>query len=83
MRSIFYLLCLNFCIIPYFSANIKVFYDVKFSQKFGADVANAIRRILAHAQHVLKWPTLTTKVILNAAYGIQPIPEVLEAGIST
>lgn len=47
------------------SANIRVYYDDNFDEKFGSDAKNAIRRILAHTQHVWKWPSLTTKVIFK------------------
>ena len=71
-----------FLTFSHFSANIKVFYDLNFAAKFGADVKNVVRRVLAHTQHVLKWPSLTTKVILNPVYDVVPIPEYLNASSS-
>ena len=59
----------------FFSVNIKTIYDDNFKDKFGADAENAIRRILAHTQHVWKWPTLTTKVIFNVSSNVTYIKE--------
>ena len=71
----------NLVYFSLFSANIKVFYDTNFAAKFGtgSGSVNAIRRILAHTQHILKWPSLITKVVFNAVYGVEPINEKLNA----
>lgn len=45
---------------------MKAYYDDNFRNKFGDDGAkNAVRRILAHTQHMWKWESITTKLIFN------------------
>jgi hypothetical protein len=61
------------------STNVKAIYDNNFLDKFGEDTRNAIRRIVAHAQHVFKWPSLTTKIFLNVSSDFQHINERLSA----
>ena len=57
------------------SANIKIFYDDNFKDKFQGESVNVIRRLIAYAQHIWKYPTLTTKVIFNIDPNIENIPE--------
>ncbi len=44
---------------------IKCAYDATFKDKHGADSVNAVRRVMAQAQNVYMWPTLTTKVVFE------------------
>ena len=53
-----------------FSTNLKGYYDDNFSKMFGSDAKNAVRRILAHTQHMWKWPSLTTKLFFNVSNDI-------------
>ena len=55
--------------------NVKAIYDNNFRDKFGDDTNNAIRRVVAHGQHVLKWPSLKTKVFLNVSSDFHYINE--------
>jgi len=45
-----------------YQATLKIRYDQNFADKFGADSVNTIRRIVAQAQNIWKWPSLTTSV---------------------
>jgi hypothetical protein len=67
-------------IVFHCSTNLKVFYDDKFFEKFGADTNNSIRRVVAHAQHVFKWPSLTTKIYFNISSDFKHIKERWSAG---
>ena len=58
---------------------MKAIYDDNFRDKFGDDIKNAIRRVVAHAQHMFKWPSLTTKIFLNVSSDFQYIKERLSA----
>ena len=59
---------------------MKVFFDSNWKQKFGADSENAAKRVIVHAQHVLKWSeSLTTKIWLNVVPQMVPISEALVA----
>ena len=49
----------------WFSLNVTIRYDDNFKGKFGADAENVIRRVMAHAQNIYQWPSLTTKIIFN------------------
>ena len=63
--------------------NVKVFYDANWRQKFGDDSKNAAKRVIVHAQHVLKWSnSLTTKIWLNLDPVMVPISEALVANDS-
>ena len=55
--------------------NVKAIYDNNFRDKFGDETNNAIRRVIAHGQHVFKWPSLKTKVFLNVSSDFQYINE--------
>lgn len=60
--------------------NVKVFFDSNWKQKFGNDSENAAKRVIVHAQHVLKWSnSLTTKIWLNLDQKMVYIPEPLAA----
>ena len=48
-----------------FSLKIKAFYDDDFRKQFGNDSENAIRRMLAQAQNVFRYESLTSKVIFK------------------
>jgi len=43
-------------------ATVKIRYDENFKAKFGTESVNTIRRIVAQAQNIWKWPSLTTSV---------------------
>jgi len=43
-------------------AQVKIRYDENFKDKFGSDAVNVIRRVVAQAQNIWKWPSLTTSV---------------------
>jgi len=45
-----------------YQATLKIRYDQNFAAKFGADSVNTIRRVVAQAQNIWKWPSLTTSV---------------------
>ena len=45
-----------------YQATVKIRYDENFKAKFGADSVNTIRRVVAQAQNMWKWPSLTTSV---------------------
>ena len=59
---------------------VKAICDANFVAKFGSDTNNAVRRVVAHAQHVYKWPSLKTKIIFDVSPGVQTIEEKLTAG---
>ena len=39
-------------------------YDRSWYNKFGSDSVNAMRRVVAQAQNLFYWPSLTTKLSL-------------------
>jgi len=45
-----------------YQAALKIRYDENFSANFGSDAVNTIRRVVAQAQNIWKWPSLTTSV---------------------
>ncbi len=49
----------------FFSSTIKLHYDESWAERFGNDSVNAARRVMAHAQNIWMWPSLTTKVIFD------------------
>ena len=58
----------------YFRLKIKIRYDEAFKGKFGADSANAVRRIMAYAQNYWKMTaSLGTQIIFAIDDNIQAI----------
>ena len=53
---------------------LKLGYDDNWNQKFGSDSINAIRRVMAHAQNVWKWPSAPAKVIFDVDPDVRHLP---------
>jgi len=53
---------------------MKIRYDDNFAEKFGNDAVNTIRRVVAQAQNIWKWPSLTTSLTFNVDENIEHIP---------
>ena len=62
-------------IICCFSATVKLHYDLGIKQRFGSDAENMARRVMAHAQNVFMWKSLTTKVIFKVHSEVRLIKE--------
>ena len=64
----------------YFRLKIKIRYDEAFKGKFGADSANAARRVMAYAQNYWKMSaSLGTQIIFAIDANIQAITGKYEA----
>ena len=48
-----------------FSLALTLTYDSSWYNKFGSDSVQAMRRVVAQAQNLLYWPSLTTKFTLK------------------
>ena len=60
--------------MPSFSAQLRIYYDEGFANKFGTEAGNAVRRIMAHAQNIWMWSaSLGTKVIFDIVK-VEPKP---------
>ena len=57
-----------------YSAQLRIYYDEGFANKFGTEAGNAVRRIMAHAQNIWMWSaSLGTKVIFDIVK-VEPKP---------
>ena len=53
---------------------MKVYYDEGWAARFKQDSVNAVRRVMAHFQNILMWPSLTTKVYLDINPDVRALP---------
>ena len=53
---------------------LKLSYDDAWREKFGADSVNAIRRVLAHAQTMWKYPTAPAKLYFDIDPEVRQLP---------
>ena len=58
-----------------YKATIKIRYDENFKAQFGADSVNTIRRIMAQAQNIWRWPSLTTSVTFLIDSNIEAVAD--------
>ena len=58
----------------FFRSKIKLNYDDAWAEKFEGESVNVARRILAHAQNVWMWPSLSTKVIFDVSPEVKQRP---------
>ena len=61
---------------------MKLHYDTGLAKRFGSDVVNMARRVMAHAQNAYLWKSLTTKVIFKVLPEVRGIDEECHPGLS-
>ncbi len=45
--------------------NVGAYYDQTFKARFQGESLNTMRRVLAQAQNIYYWPSLTTRIRMN------------------
>jgi hypothetical protein len=63
--------------------NVAMYYDQTFKAKYvtPTESINAMRRVVAQAQNMFYWPSLTTRIRLNVVKE-QEITESIEADVT-
>ena len=53
---------------------MKLAYDDNWKDKYGADSINAMRRVLAHAQNLWKFPSVPAKLYFDIDPDVRQLP---------